>query len=268
MNNPKNPETQEDMPEIGEALKRAGITNLRTLVKITHDSHRYKFVPNITITVDLTKDKKGVHMSRLIESVTEVVESEAEKLHISIEQLEKRILNRLAEKHPYGRAVIEMKTELVVRKKTPVTKKPTMETHDISVSMISENGKFTKKLRVDVVGNTVCPHAMQMVGKPHIQRAVGILEIEAEYSNDITLEEMIDCVERSFSSEVYTLLKSQDEAYVIEKMFKNPKFVEDVCRGIIYRAKKTFKGCKINAKVISQESIHRHDVIAEGEAVV
>ena len=46
----------------------------------------------------------------------------------------------------------------------------------------------------------------------------------------------------------------------------NPKFVEDVTRAILDSAKKKFEGCKIRAKTVSQESIHRHDVVAEGSA--
>jgi len=45
-------------------------------------------------------------------------------------------------------------------------------------------------------------------------------------------------------------------------MFANPKFVEDVAREIFAKAKERFNG-KIHVRVISNESIHKHDVIAE-----
>ena len=54
------------------------------------------------------------------------------------------------------------------------------------------------------------------------------------------------------------------QKYIVNKMFNNPKFVEDVTREILNRAKNRFKECRISAKTISYESIHRHDVIAEG----
>ena len=75
---------------------------------------------------------------------------------------------------------------------------------------------------------------------------------------------MIKCVESSFSSEAYTLLKAKDEEWLVEKMFQNPKFVEDVTREILHKAKRKFKDCKIFARVVSYESIHRHNVLAEG----
>lgn len=104
----------------------------------------------------------------------------------------------------------------------------------------------------------------QTKGRTHIQRARTLLELETGFENKIELEDMISCVEKGFSSEVYTLLKTEDEVHVVEKMFENPQFVEDVTRNVINSARKTFPKCRIYVKTISEESIHRHDVIAEG----
>ncbi|HEX55068.1 MAG: GTP cyclohydrolase IV [Candidatus Altiarchaeales archaeon] len=256
---------QDSKPEIMKNLDRVGITGLRTIVMTKWKGKRYNFVPDIELTIDLEKEKKGVHMSRLIESVIECIESEIEVRHNSLEELERHILEKLKEKHPYKKSEIEIKTELVIPKKTPVTGKLSMETYDISVKLFYENGEYRKRLRVGVIGNTVCPHAMEKnEGKTHMQRAYSILEIETSYDNEIALEDMIDCVEISFPSRVYTLLKTEDEKYVVKKMFENPKFVEDVTRSILDNAKKRFKNCRIKAKTISEESIHRHNVMAEG----
>lgn len=266
-------DTQENKPKIMEDLEKAGITNLRTLVMINWKGKEYRFVPRITITIDLEKKKKGIHMSRLIESIIETVEEETGERHSSIEELEKHILEHLKGKHTYKRGEIWMETELVVPRKTPVTRKQTMETHDVRIGVFNtnndgDNGKYGKILEVKVIGNTVCPHAIDNWGKTHIQRALGILEIRTDYDNEVELEDMIRCVEDSFSSEVYTLLKSEDEHWVVDRMFQNPKFVEDVTREILHHAKQRFKDCEIKARTISQESIHRHDVVAEGSGKV
>ncbi len=256
---------QDSKPEVMEALSRVGITGLRTLVKINWNGNEYKFIPEIELTMDLPKEKRGVHMSRLVESITESIEEEAEVKHDSLEELEKHILERVKEKHPYKRAEILMKTALVIDRETPATKKRTMETHDVFVSVISDNGDFTKKLVVRVLGNSVCPHALKKSdGISHVQRAECFLDILTEYENPVVLEDMIDCVERAFPSEVYTLLKVEDEKHVVEKMFQRPRFVEDITRDVLNNAKKSFKGCEISVKTVSEESIHRHDVIAEG----
>lgn len=259
-------DTQDIKPEIGVCLDRVGVTNLKTIVKTSFRGHAYRFIPKIELTVDLDEGKKGAHLSRLIESITETIEEEAAVTHESLEKLCRLILERLDRKHPFRRARIILASELVVEKKTPVSGKRTYEAHDIEVEVSAEAGKYSKRLTVSVLGNTVCPHAMsQNNGKPHIQRAIGTLKVKSDYPKEVMLEDLIECVEKSFSSPVYTLLKTPDESRVVEIMFANPKFAEDVCREILCNAEKKFKGAVIHARVLSQESIHRHDVVAEGK---
>ncbi|MDV3104385.1 GTP cyclohydrolase IV [Thermococcus waiotapuensis] len=261
-------ETQEEVPEIREPLERVGITNLRTVAKVRWKGKEYTFLPIIEVTIDLPAEKKGIHMSRLVESITEAmgeaVEEEVLRTHTSLEELGRSVIERLEEKHPHKRAEIWIKTHLILPRTTPASGRTTYEPYDVEVGVIkSENGSLEKVLRVRVIGNTACPHAMaNNNGKTHIQRAVGELEIRAPFDEDITLEDMVDTVESSFSSPTYTLLKTPDENAVVRKMFENPKFVEDVAREIFSRAKERFRG-KIHVRVISNESIHKHDVIAE-----
>ncbi len=261
-----NRETQEYRPEVQEKLERVGVTNLRTLVMTGFGGHMYKFVPSFDVFIDLPKDKKGIHMSRLVESISEAVNSEAAYKHETFENLERDIIEELWGKHPFARAEVGLKTALVVERETPVSKKTTMETHDVAVKVIYENKKYRKILTVWVVGNTACPHSKENTKHPHIQRAVSELELECSFDYEIDLKEMIDCVESAFSSPVYTLVKTDDENKLVKQIYDNPKFVEDVTRGIIDAAKKRFKGCRIHARTVSQESIHRHDVVAEGNA--
>jgi len=254
---------QDRMPAVEQGLEKVGIENLKTLVKTSYKGREYRFVPTISLAIDLPKDRKGAHMSRLIEAITECVEQEAEKTHLSLEKLGKSVLEDLKKRHPYGHGLVEFKTDLVIYRKTPVTRRKTGETHGVEVSAIFGDGRFRKRLTVIVYGNTSCPHAMEYAGKPHIQRAVATLTVETDFENPVDLEDLIAMCESSFSSPVYTLLKTEDEASVVERMHENPLFVEDVCRNILGEAKKISRA-EISVKVVSQESIHRHDVFAEG----
>jgi len=179
--------------------------------------------------------------------------------------LGRNVLRELRDKHSYRKGCITLSTNLVMERETPVTKKKTMEAHDIEVSVYNDDNNYRKTLEVQVVGNTLCPHALKKTGnRSHIQRAVGILSIDTNYEKEIALEDMIDVVEESFPSPVYTLLKTEDEIDVVNRMFQKPRFVEDVTREILDKARERFKDCEIRVKTISEESIHRHDVIAEG----
>jgi GTP cyclohydrolase-4 len=258
-------ETQDKNPEFPLKLEKVGITNLKTLIKIEREGREFRHIPTMSIFMDLDKLRKGVHMSRLIESITEMLEEEVIEEHHSLEHIGKQILEKLKEKHHFRRAGIEFVSELPVYEKTPASRKDTIEIHEIYVQLLNDGETWTKKLKVSVLGNTVCPHALWVnEGKTHIQRAVGILEVETDFKNEIALEDMVDVVERSFSSKVYTLLKTEDESYIVTKMYENPLFVEDVCRNMLYLSSQQFKACSIHAKCLSHESIHRHDVYAEG----
>ena len=70
------------------------------------------------------------------------------------------------------------------------------------------------------------------------------------------------------SSETYDLLKRPDEFFVVNKAHHNPKFVEDVVRGILARALEMYADFGdetfVFASQINYESIHKHDAFAEG----
>jgi len=106
-------------------------------------------------------------------------------------------------------------------------------------------------------------------GLTHIQRAIGNLRVVGLTESIPTYGSMIDVIESSFSSKTYSLLKLEDEMHVTKEMHNNPLLVEDVCRNILQHAKDAFSdiGLEIFAEARSLESIHKHDVIAEGRIV-
>ena len=78
----------------------------------------------------------------------------------------------------------------------------------------------------------------------------------------IYIEDIIDIVESSASCEIYSILKRSDEKYVTEKAYNNPKFVEDIVRGISEKFLKDDRITWFKVKSVNMESIHNHDAIA------
>jgi GTP cyclohydrolase-4 len=78
---------------------------------------------------------------------------------------------------------------------------------------------------------------------------------------------LVEIVESSMSSETYDLLKRPDEFFIVNKAHHNPKFVEDVVRGILARSLDVYADFPdetfILASQINYESIHKHDAFAE-----
>src|SRR5579875_64908 len=72
---------------------------------------------------------------------------------------------------------------------------------------------------------------------------------------------------RARCPETYDLLKRPDEFFIVNKAHQNPRFVEDVVRGILVRALDVYAdfddGAFLFASQTNDESIHKHDAFAE-----
>lgn len=263
-------DTQNEKPKYRIELSKVGVKNLKTFVVTERSGIRHHIVPKVEITIDLPADFKGVHMSRLVESMTEEL-SDQFRVYPSIEEIQIRILEGLAQKHPFIHGEIRFEFEFGYTTRTPVSNKRTWEVCDITAITRKENqNPFIHEIEVLVVGNTVCPHCMaNNEGLTHIQRAIGKLRIIGETKEIPTYGSMIEVIENSFSSKTYSLLKLEDEMLVTKQMHENPLLVEDVCRNILQHAKDAFsdRELEIFAEAQSLESIHKHDVIAQGRVL-
>ena len=69
------------------------------------------------------------------------------------------------------------------------------------------------------------------------------------------------------SSEIYELMKRSDEAHVVEKAHRRPRFVEDcvreMIRGIVDAFPMIDDRAFTSARQVNLETIHQHNVIAE-----
>jgi GTP cyclohydrolase IB len=106
-------------------------------------------------------------------------------------------------------------------------------------------------------------HAMQR--KLHADTAH--LEMEFPFFLEKTvraiwIEDLIALVEGAASSELYSLLKRQDEKAVTERAYENPVFVEDLVRNVALRlnAHSDVTWYKVEAE--NYESIHNHNAYA------
>jgi len=69
------------------------------------------------------------------------------------------------------------------------------------------------------------------------------------------------------SSEIYELMKRSDEAHVVEKAHRRPRFVEDCVREMIGGVVSAFPhladAAYVSARQENLETIHQHNVVAE-----
>ena len=73
---------------------------------------------------------------------------------------------------------------------------------------------------------------------------------------------MVAAVERCGSAPLFALLKREDEKYVTELAYDNPKFVEDLIRDVAARLRAEPRIRQFAVEVENFESIHNHSAHA------
>jgi GTP cyclohydrolase I len=121
---------------------------------------------------------------------------------------------------------------------------------------------FTVSVSVPVA--TVCPCSRAISERgAHNQR--GIVTVELELGPFFWIEDIIALVEKSASSPVYAILKREDEKYITESAYDNPKFVEDLVRDVYIEIRALEQFSRFSVEAENFESIHNHSAYARAE---
>ena len=97
----------------------------------------------------------------------------------------------------------------------------------------------------------------------HNQRSE--IRVRVRYNHQdryLWIEELVQILEAQASCSVYPILKREDEKYVTEKAYENPKFVEDMVRDVVLtlRAQPGISWFQVECE--NFESIHSHNAYA------
>ncbi len=297
------PDTQEKMPTIPVHLTRVGVTGVKKLVKIAREGKRpIILLPTFDAFVDLPSTKRGIHMSRNPEAISEVLEEAVEKPTVEIESLCAVMVSCLLKKHKYAkRAEVRMESDLIVKKKSPVTMAKTQEMTKIMADAVGyrdrEEVVIRKMIGAEVVGITACPCAQESIMETskqrllkfldedttikvlsvvplasHNQRGRGMIMMEVPHHQVIRVEELIEIIEESMSSRICELLKRSDENAIVIQAHQNPMFVEDCVRNMIKKIVNRFSylpdDTMVTVRQVNEESIHHHNAFAEKVATL
>jgi GTP cyclohydrolase I len=93
-----------------------------------------------------------------------------------------------------------------------------------------------------------------------------MVTVKLLYQEFFWIEEVVDLVEKSASSEVYALLKREDEKFVTEQAYKRPMFVEDMVREVTDKLTADSRFPWFSVEAENFESIHNHSAYAYTEA--
>jgi len=252
-------DVQNEKPENEIELEKVGVEGLKKFVLIKRPNNTYHIIAIINSYITLPSNLRGAHMSRFIESINDIP-AEANSIEELAEIISKNVLNR-HELDCYTEVSSDLPFERV---------RPSGEKESAVATMFARfSTKGNKKsVGVSVTGVLACPCAKEMCGGlTHNQRGVLTIEIDTS-QNSIELLDVVDIGQQSFSAPTFSLLKRPEEKEIVEKIHKNPKFVEDVVRSCVQSLKEKYPGRYCRAKCVSFESIHDHNACSEWSGVL
>jgi GTP cyclohydrolase I len=235
-------------------IEKVGVKNLKyPIVLQDKENVEQHTIASINMYVNLPHHFRGTHMSRFIEILNRY--RREIDIHSMGEIMKEMKMNLSAES-----AHLEIEFPYFIEKEAPVSgAKSLME---YSCKFFGElNDRMKILLGVSIPILTVCPCSKEISEHgAHNQR--GTINVQLQFKGFIWIEDIIQIVENCASGSVFSLLKREDEKFVTEKSYENPKFVEDVVRDVATKLNKQEDIIWYKVEVESYESIHNHDAYA------
>ena len=290
-------DVQARRPRTEVGLSRVGVTGVEKVIRIdAGDTAPRLFFAELECFVDLQPRQAGVHMSRFEEVINEAIDEAVLHESLKAEHLAAEIAERVRDRQSGLRAEVSLAARYPETVPAPVSGKPTQEIYTLFGTAVASAHGTRTLTGVQAQGMTACPCAQELVAAgarerlaengydasqideilelvpvaTHNQRGIGTLYLgrAEDCTSEVDARELLRIVESSMSSEIYELLKREDERAVVEKAHANPRFVEDCVREMIRQVAEAHRdladsACFVLARQENFETIHRHNVVAE-----
>lgn len=251
-------DVQNQQDERNINIQRAGVKKVHLPLQILEQAGTYQTVTaEISLCADLSKDFRGTHMSRFMEIL-----QAWSKENMSSREI-KMILEEVLNKLNASRTEISVRFRYFIEKPAPKSQLKGFLDYFCEFRGFYDRDSFRFILGAEVPVTTVCPCSKEISQYgAHNQRAIVKVNIEYRPEEFIWLEELISNIEKTGSSELFPILKRNDEKYITESAYENPKFVEDVVRDIVTILRQDKRLCRFDVECEASESIHNHNAFA------
>ena len=292
------PDVQARRPRTEISLTRVGVRGVEKVIRVdaTDEAGPQLFFAELECYVDLDPAQAGVHMSRFEEVVNEAIDESVLHDSLKAEHLAARIAEQVRDRQEGLRAEVSLAARYPQTMRAPVSGKATQEIYTLFGTAVASSTGTRTLTGVQAQGMTACPCAQELIAvgareklaergyddaqieeilgcvpvATHNQRGIGTLYLGRGEGCELEIDarELLTIVESSMSSEIYELLKREDERAVVEKAHANPRFVEDCVREMVRHVAAAHPELAddngfVLARQENLETIHRHNVIAE-----
>ena len=249
---------QSEIIEGGIAINKVGVKNLRYPITVKDKALGFQnTVADLNMYVNLPKHFRGTHMSRFLEIISKISRSHIDR------SLIRQILLTMKKKLDAQAAHIEIFFPYFVERTAPVSlSKSLME---YSCGLYGEHdcqNRFHLTLEINAMVLNLCPCSKELSTNTSAHNQRSRVTVKLQTGPMIWIEDVIDIIESSSSSPIYTLLKRVDEKYIMDQAFDRPRFVEDIVREIAGKLR-TIDGLMwFSIASENYESIHNHNAYA------
>ncbi len=238
-------------------IDKVGVKNVKyPIIVLDKANGTQHTIADISMYVSLPRSYKGTHMSRFVEI-----------LHTHQNMINMRdfpaILREMKERLNATSAHMEVRFPYFIRKDAPVSGTPGYLEYTCAfighMNELNAMKDFTVSVSVPVT--TLCPCSKEISDwGAHNQR--GAVTVAVRFKKFFWIEDLIAVIERCSSCDIYSVLKREDEKFVTEKAFENPKFVEDVVREVAEKLETEPNITHFVVEAENFESIHNHSAYA------
>lgn len=220
----------------------------------------------ISLYTDLNAEVKGTNMSRYRILVEEAVANKTHKIDEIVDYLLDECQQRLKSHNAY----IKIKFDFFVIKEAPVSKIKSHMSYEGAFEGRLIDGVKHFYLSANVLYASLCPCSKEISDYgAHNQQSYADVTVELNPKNKkdgnlFFMEDIIEAVEKNASAPMVNALKREDERYQTMLMYDQPKFVEDMVRGIANDLNKDLDGRILDYLVVVEhrESIHESLAVA------
>ena len=235
-------------------IDQVGVKGIRyPITVLDKDEGEQQTVARINMYVNLPHQYKGTHMSRFVEILNE------HSRKISLRNFSE-ILEEMKARLDAASAHMEVTFPYFINKKAPVSGSQGLMEYECTIKG-SLNSSMDLMLIIHVPISTLCPCSKEISDfGAHNQR--GEVRLQVRFRKFVWIEDLIKLVEDSASSDVYSVLKREDEKFVTERAYQNPMFVEDIVRDIAQKLNTDPNITWFAVESENFESIHNHNAYA------
>lgn len=242
----------------GKHIERAGIENVKIPIAIGRkkaDGVPSTVQAEVSMYVSVDHEIKGANMSRFLECLMSYESVVVTSDHLK--EMMADMLDRLESIDGY----IRLKFLYFVPRYAPVSKIRGVQGYEVSFIGRQRKGKYDFVIEVEVVGTNLCPCSKEISDYgAHNQR--NHVKVQLVHNDKLYwIEDIIETIEGTMSCPIFPVLKREDEKWVTEKAFENPKFVEDLARDVAL-ALDSYGINHYHIKSKADESIHHHEAAA------